>query len=369
MGLKIIRLNDKGNSTDNMIVTWTRQHSGSPFDLDSVVAIDFNVGGYVRFSNSLFSGQVDPNPNQKPEDRPALASISWDPPGEEPVPRGPSQHTQFDGGRLSARDEGYQLTAVDWFVDFALSSYLTRRHYFVDPTEEVMALMGEINPEDESRLPKTPDDIMALVQRAPHLINSIRCDDETFTPDLISPALRQVCRNLLDSQDSVTRYVKTDATGRQGLISEWEAGAEGGRLTEREVAALTRAAEEKPDLLLRAQDSVELGRARGDENTYILIGTNVDPDLNLPVPEGVSEQFAAWYWVMDQLDDFVEANGFVPAFGPYVTEARMRYRVVLGPGTGERERNFLQFYGHDLIDRTQGGPIGRLDGDETDSQQ
>jgi len=364
MGLKIIRLNELGNPTDNMIVTWTRQHSNNKYDPDTVVAIDFNVGGYVRFSNSLFPGQADPNPDQKPEDRPTLADISWDPPGEKPLPRGPSQHTMFDNEPLSTRDEGYQLTAVDWFVDFALSNYLTRRHYFIEPTPEVRRLMAEIRPDDEAHLPKTPDDLMALVQRAPHLINNIQCNDEMFTRNLISPALRQVCLNLLENRTSTARFVQADRKGRQAMIKEWAVGAEGERLTEREFTALMRAAEEKPELVLRAQDSVELGRAQGDENTYILIGLKVDPELNLPVPEGVSERFAAWYWVMNQLDDFVKVNGFMPAFGPYITEARMRYRVVMGPGTGDRECDFMSFYLHELIDRTQGGPIGRLNSRE-----
>ncbi len=334
MGFYVVVLNPNGNATDRRIIDWTRQYDVNPGDRndpDSVVAVDFNVGGYVRFSNSLFASQVFA------ADQPATKiQYAWDPPGDPRPQPGPSQHTTFDNRPLSSRDEVYQKTAVNWFADFVLSGYLQSRTYIIEPTPEVLAIFN-------GRFPQTSADVVELLNARPELLDKIRCLEPTFVPQQLSPAARQICLNLLDSATQLERYLENP----QEFVREYSDST----LHEVEAAAFVRAANEKRDLVVKAFDCVELGRAKGDSNTYILIG--LDNERRLPNRRGLE-------WFAAQLELFVAANGFIPGFGWYVTEARMRYRVILGPGVTDREKTFLAFFGHEVIDRRQADDIGLL---------
>jgi hypothetical protein len=202
---------------------------------------------------------------------------------------------------------------------------------------------------------------MEIVRHEPELIKYVRCVEEAFRPESVSPAMRRVIRQLLENRETVQMYLSASPDERGSLVEGWLADG-GGELPPRERYALVQGAEDRGELFLSAYDSVELGRGPGDESTYILIGTDLG-DLRLLDPDQKPGRFDAWRWVVDQLDEFEELNGFVPAFGPYVTEARMRYRVILGPGVSDREAAFLRFYGHETIDRRSGEPIGKLESD------
>jgi len=309
-------------STIRKIRSWTG-------DNDNILAISYQVAGWTTFSNTVFAaqGQVA---------APAV-QIAWDPPGEYVrPPRGPSQHTYFDGLKLSNRDQEYQHIAVNWFIDFVLSGYLRPRRYVVEPTLAVQYALG-------GRLPQTLEDIAALAQADPGLLQHVQCIEGDFEPDQLSPAARQVCLRLLEDEESLARFLESPA----GFIETVEAQV-GSRLTAEEKLALTRAASEKPDAMRAALDSVALGRAHGDENTYILIG--VDPREPVTGQRGMR-------WLYEQLDNFVALNHFLPAFGYFVTEARLRYRVILGPGVSDRDKRFLEFFGHEAIDMRDGSPF------------
>jgi hypothetical protein len=357
MGFKIVRLDPNGNPTDGVIVNYTKSKF-NPSDPDSVVVVDFNLGGYIRFSNSIaLLGGAEPAPGTQPE---TLTTVRWDPPGETRPRRGFSQATTFGTEQffLSSRDEGYQRMVVDWFIFYVLGSYLTPRHYFIDPTPDVLETMSKIDPE---RPPESEQDIMAILQIRPDLIRSITCVEETFNLQAVSPALRGVVRHLLENRGMLEEYMATSDEGRNSLIDGWQESSEAGELTAGERFALLQAAVDRRELMGSAYDHIELGRGPGDENTYILIGNNFGPDLQLF--GGTPARFDAWRWVVEQLEEFETLNGFIPAFGPYVTEARMRYRVIIGPGVSDREVEFLRFHGHELIDRRDGSDIGKLDED------
>jgi hypothetical protein len=324
-----VDMDTENNRTDRKIVDFTYAYDQDPNKKKDVrVALDFNVGGYVRFSNTLFWGQSLTEVMK-------MVDVQWDPPGETPQVPFLSQHTYFDGQPLSSRDENYQETAVNFFADFVLSSDLTTRHYIVEPTESVLAAL-------DGELPTTPEHVAQLAAADPDLLRYVRCSEQTFTPDQLSAGARQVCKGILE-----------DAESLEGYLAEPEGHVDslGDGVTDAEREALVNAAREKPALVRRAFDSVELGRAPGDGNTYILIG--VDPETNLPSDDNLE-------WLFDQLRSFVEQNGFMPGFGPFVTEARQRAYVVLGPGTGQRERDYLALFGHRLVDRQDGAPIGQI---------
>lgn len=330
-GFYVVILNP-GNSTDSRILQWTRKHGQNPNDTDSNVAVNFQVGGWVQFSNSLFYGQAQPQPWEVV----SLVSLQWDPPGELDQQPGPSQHTTFDNLPLAARDVGYQETAVNFFADFVLASYLTSRFYTVEPTPEVLAAL-------DGRLPQTPEDISRIVCANPALLDRVTIKDAPFSADKLSPAARAAIKNWLENQESLNYYLDNP----DALVERW-----GSELNPPEAEALLRAAREKPNVIRRAFDSIELGRSTiGDGNTYILTGVN--PDTGQPDREGYD-------WVINQLDDLQERNGFTPAFGPFVTEARSRYYVVLDPDISRRERDFLALFGHTIIERRRGERIGRI---------
>lgn len=307
-------------ATRRKICEWTG-------DTDNILAIAYQVGGWTTFSNTVFSEQALTEP----------VGIAWDPPGDVPRPlRGPSQHTYFDGRPLSSRDTAYQQLAVNWFADFVLGGYLRPKRFMVEPTLNVVSAL-------KGQLPQSLKDIAALAQADPSLLNKVHCVEGDFDPRQLSPAARQVCRAQLEDEKSLAQFLEAP----EAFIAQVEKN-QGTSVTEPEKQALLSAAKEKPDLVRSAFDSVELGRARGDENTYVLIG--VDPQSGQPDPKGFE-------WITGQLAQFAKLNGFFPAFGWFVTEACLRYRVILGPGTTQREQTFLQVFGHEIIDMSDGRPF------------
>lgn len=349
MGFKVVNLNPNNGGLERRILDWTRSKIPDPNAPDNVVAVDFQPGGFIIFSNTLF--RDDPAAGTRAADRPNIFAVQWDPPGEARPRRGPSQHTYFDDVapplateservyQLAARDEAYQFTAINVFVDMVLTSYLTRRRYAVAPTPEVMKVL-------DGRVPNSLDDIAKLVCANSEFLNDIQIEDDTLTPDQISPGLREACRAILNDAASLQSYMRVP----EEFLAGWEE-----QLTPREKEACLRAAREKQALIVDVFDHLELGRASGDNNTYILIG--VDRARHAPDQQG-------WAWLMSQLDEFVTLNNFLPAFGCFVTEARTRYRVITGPGVTQREYDFLAFSGHELINRRNGEPIGRLADDQ-----
>jgi len=292
-------------------------------DGDNVVNVYYNLGHFIHFSET-----VVPPPG-------SAVAISYDPPGEadEPV-LGPCQQTAFDGAPLSERGERYRHLAVNWFAFHVLGRYIRSLKFILDPTTEVQALAKEVL---GGRLPRGVEDIASLVCADPDLLHRIECVRGDFDPEQLSPAAREVCLGLLEDKGRLERYLSEP----EGFIGKW---AEEMTLEERE--ALVRVAGEQPDLVRNAFDSVELGGARGDGNTYILIG--LDRERNLPDRKG-------WEWLGRQLGRFASRNGFLPSCGYYVTEAQSCQRIILGPGVTDRERDFLQFSGHEVIDRRDGG--------------
>ncbi len=343
-GFYIVRLDPIGNTTDKKIWRYTKDKGVNPQDKDATVAVDFQVGGYMRFSNSLFTDSTLLNPGATAPGAvaPTFVSVQWDPPGDVGQEIGPSQHTYFDNQPLSSRSESYQETAIEWFADFVLAGYLRSRRYIVEPTTEVLAAL-------DGQLPKGLEDIARLAKADPALLNYVQCYENEFSPEQLSPAAREAIQNLLEDQTSLNAYLGNAAK----FVGRW-----GDQLPQAESQALIRAAADKPNLIRRAFDSVELGRARGDGNTYVLIG--VDPTTNQPRREWLM-------WVVDQLSGFVTQNGFMPAFGCFVTEARMRYRVILGPGVTDREKDFLALFGHQIIDKSHEKTIGYLGSTPPDS--
>lgn len=328
-GLYTVVLDKYGNKTDRKIVDWTRWHGNNPADTDSIVAVDFNIGGFVRFSNSLIGGIYN-----NVVDKPIAISSTWDPVNDPAPPRGFSQHTTFDEESLSSRDAGYQATAVNWFIEFVLSGYLQFRAIQLDPTPVVMARLGE-------RTPETVEEIVALLCDHPQLIDNIRITESTFVPEQISPAVKMLAARILENKDEMQAYLAAPESYVDGYGRD--------DLSDLERRAFVSAAHDKAVLVRHAFDCVELGRGPGDGNVFVLIGW--EADRKLPSQDGLD-------WFRRELPDFVAENGFVPGFGWYITEARMRYHVILGPGVTDRERDFLAFFGHRVIERREGQEIG-----------
>lgn len=318
------------NATNNRIVNWTRGKDG---DNDRIVALNFNVGGWMRFSNQAFDENKLTNPATV-----TIVNTAWDPPGENPQFPYINQMTYFDGQPLSSREEDYQQIAVDFFADFVLSIYLVRRYYDVEPTSEVLKVL-------EGKMPESPEDVAKILCTNPALLRNIRFQEETFDSAMLSDGARQAILNLLESADTIESYLGSPEAFL--LSSNVDLG-------ENESQALVRAAKEKPDLVRAAFDGVELGRAKGDGNTYILLGINFE--TNTPDQQSLD-------WLIEQLGDFQRENGFTPSFGFFVTDAQTRHHVVLGPKVTEREIRYLTVFGHNFIDRREGGRIGRIYGD------
>lgn len=329
MALLIANISN-ADSTRNKIKTWTG-------DVDNIVAINYQVGHWTTFSNTVFKhlGQTDAAP---------IVNIAYDPPGEELLPtRGPSQHTYFENETVDFDENPqYGETAVNYFASLVLADYLQTVRFIVKPTQDVQAALG-----GPGNFPYKLEDIARMVQKDPKLLEKVERVEETFTPQSLSAAARYACRLLLHSRADVNAFLEDP----EKILSQAEAET-GEKLTEAERNAFVQARDEQPDVIRYAFDHVELGQAPGDGNTYILIG--VDPELKRPRAEWAQ-------WATDQLEICYELNGFWPAYGPFVTEAHGRFRVVLGPGVTEREIGYLQFAGIELIDRTDGADIGLLD--------
>jgi hypothetical protein len=306
------------------IKTWTGSFE------DDRYAVAFQVGGWVIFSNSIFRSTVNGQ---------IVATEvydSWDPPADNPRldSSGRSQHTYFDNGKLSQRDPAYRRVAVNFFVDYALSNYLRQRKFVVEPTEKTRRILG-------GRLPETQADVAKLICEDPNVLDSIEFVDADFDPEQISPATRQVCEKILNSPQAAEAFVNNP----EASLKEYTPSGE--ELPTHEAQALLYAAREKPELVRNAADYVELGASRGDGNVYILIG--VDPEIGRPKREWID-------WALTEADAHFAQTGSWPAYGHFITDARLRYHVVLGPGTGERERRFLEFSGNVILPPSQTKP-------------
>lgn len=306
------------------IKTWTGSFE------DDRYAVAFQVGGWVIFSNSVFHSAVN-GQAVAPE-----VYDSWDPPVDNPRmdSTGKSQHTYFDNGKLSERDPAYRRVAVNFFVDYALSHYLRRRRFVVEPMDKARAVLG-------GRLPETQDEVAELICKDPDMLDHIEFVDADVDPEQISPATRQVCERILESPEAAAAFVENP----EAFLREYTPG--GQELPPLEAAALIAAAREKRELVRNAADCVELGASKGDGNVYILIG--VDPGTGRPKHEWID-------WALAEADAHLARTGSWPAFGHYITDARLRYHVVLGPGTGDRERRFLEFSGNVILPPSQAWP-------------
>jgi len=306
------------------IKTWTGSVE------DDRYAVAFQVGGWVIFSNSVFHSTVEGQP-VAPE-----VYDSWDPPATSPRldPSGKSQHTYFDNGKLSQRDPAYRRVAVNFFVDYALSNDLRQRRFVVEPTEKTRAILG-------GRLPETQAEVAELICQDPNVLDHIEFVDADVDPEQISPATRQVCERILESPQAA------DAFADNPEVFLREHTPSGQELPPLEAQALIAAAREKRELVHNAADYVELGASKGDGNVYILIG--VDPGTGRPKREWID-------WALAEADAHFAKTGSWPAFGHYITDARLRYHVVLGPGTGDRERRFLEFSGNVILPSSQPKP-------------
>jgi hypothetical protein len=332
MTLIIANIND-AEATKRKIKGWTG-------DNDNVLAINYQIGGWAKFSNTVFKelGQKESDP---------VVNIAYDPPGQiEERERGFSQHTHFDNISLSSReDPQYEQIAVDFFGDFVLSAYLRPLQYNVEPTLEVQEALG-----GAGYFPKSVEDIARMLQVNPNLLANVQCVPGDFDPKQLSPTTRMACLLVLEDQEGLASFLESPETTIRNAESLTALPC-----PEKEINALIQAANEKPDVIRSAFDSVALGRARGDGNTYILLGINLA--TGLPDKD--------WFdWIIGQLDQVVQINGFLPVFGYYVTAARSHHTVVLGPGVTEREKEFLTFFGHKIIDRRNGEAIGKIDSDE-----
>jgi len=299
------------------IKTWTGSFE------DDRYAVAFQVGGWVIFSNSVLRSTVNGQ---------VVATEvydSWDPPADNPRldSSGRSQHTYFDNGRLSQRDPAYRRVAVNFFVDYALSNYLRQRKFVVEPTEKTRNILG-------GRLPETQADVAKLICEDPNVLDSIEFVDADFDPEQISLATRQVCEQILESPRTAAAFVDNP----EAFLKEYTPGGE--ELPPLEAQALLSAARDKPELVRNAADCVELGASKGDGNVYILIG--VDPETGQPKRDWID-------WALTEANAHFAQTGSWPAFGHFITDARLRYHVVLGPGTGDRERRFLEFSGNVIL--------------------
>ncbi len=356
-GFSIANIAD-AKATHNRIIQWINENG------DRVVAIDYNLGRYISFKDRNFAGQIEPT-----EPAGGWVAVAYDPPAEGLVAqRNEGVHTNFDDHPLSSRSAHYQQLAVDYFADFVLSQDLRPRGYIVTPTNEVTRILG-------GKLPTNAKDLVTLISNGAPFLDLVQCVEGEFDPRTLSLDSRKVIRALLEDSEQVSSYLReprafiervldysppsqeTDTGKRQELNSlafRHEGTPRPGlqeRLTEREAAALLRGAQERPEMVRMAFDAVELGGAGqtySDNDTYVLVGA--DSKTGRPDP-------AALTWFVSQLPRFVELNGFVPGFGVYVTEARSRTRIVLGPGVTERTHRFLQLHGHQLVDMTDGRPF------------
>ena len=331
-GMFVVKLDKHSNLTEKKILEWTAAKNPNDKSVDELVALNLQVGGWMTFSNSLFANQEIP---ANPDASPHFVNLTWDPPGDDTLVAGPSQHTYFDEMPLSSRAENYQQTAINWFAEMVLARYLTPRHYMIEPHPQVVEALG-------GRLPATLDDVHTLICQDLRFLDFIRIEQTHFSADMLSTGTRKAIGWLLESRQTLEAYLQEPTTISYEYQSE---------MTELEVNALIRAATDKPELIQRAFDSVELGRASGDGNTYILLG--VDRERHLPNAE-------AWAWLNDQLPVFAEMNGFLPAFGCFITQARQQFHVILGPGVTDREKTFLEFYGNRVHDYRDGSALDSL---------
>ena len=299
------------------IKTWTGSYE------DDIYAVAFQVGGWAMFSNSVFASTVNGVPVT------ATVWNSWDPPAEaqRADPSDQSQHTYFDGGTLKERTPTYRRVAVNFFVDYALGGYLRGRQFIVEPTEKAIAAL-------DGRLPETEEDVVRVVCADPTAVRTLKVVESDFDPDTIAPATRSVCEALLDSPEQLDSFISDP----ENFIAENT--PEGEDLPEAEGSALLSVAADKPELLAAALDCVELGAAKGDGNVYILIG--VDPETGRPKQEWIG-------WALGEAEAHYDRTGSWPAYGHFPTDARLRYHVVLGPGTTDRERRYLEFFGNVIM--------------------
>jgi hypothetical protein len=303
------------------VIEWTIS------DIDDIVSVRSVLGSWIRFSRNEYSTDA--------------VSISYDPPADgAPFILGPSQNKVFDGKPLSARSQGFQQMAIDWFGQIVLSRYLRQRKFLIDPTSEITKVSNSLFGQ---RLPTTIEELANLIAKYPAALQYIRVSDKSFKPEQLSTGARRVIRSLLEDQPNLKQYLSEPG-------SFIKAQAEG-LIQDEEAKALVTLANEQPDLVRYSFNVVEIGGADGDGNTYILIG--IDPDKNLPSPEGLQ-------WLQKGIDGFVNANGFLPSFGWYLTEAQTCRRVIAGPGVSDRDISYLQFMGHDITDQRQSGSLNEL---------
>ena len=178
----------------------------------------------------------------------------------------------------------------------------------------------------------------------PSLLASVQRIPSPFQPAQLSPGTRTVIRALLEDELTLEAYLANSEAFVDSVLQGQEEP-----IDEAERAALIQAAADKPDLITNTFDSVSLGRSQqGDGNTYILIGT--DPETNLLSSAGLE-------WYQANIEAFVALNGFLPAFGHYVTEASLRYRVIAGPDVSPRAMRYLTFGGNVVVDRRDGQPF------------
>lgn len=287
-------------------------------DRDSILAVRYRFSNWVTFSDTLF---------QEQQNQPVY--ITYDPPGDfvRPEP-GPSQHVTFDGVPLSKRDEAYQEAAVNFFAENILALYLRPVSYFVQADADVSTAL-------DGRFPKSVEDIAQLVCANPALLNKVERVSGEFDSNTLAQATRMLIRHIIENYESAIEFVNAP----EEFIKRLELS----EIPDREYNALLRAAAEKQDQIVHTVNDIELGASSkiGDGNTYILIG--FDRETMQPDKEGLK-------WYIDNIRSFVNQNGSFPAFGYYITEALLRYNVIVGPGVSQREVDYLIFQGHVVSD-------------------
>lgn len=291
---------------------------------DYIVQVSYSLGSYIRFQRDLYVESA--------------ISIGYDPPAENRTARlGPGQEKNFDNRPLSQRSPSYQRLAVNWFATTLLSRYLRKRKFLLDPTEAVtkVAFAMFVN-----RYPETEAEFAQLVCQFPEALQRVQVSDAGFSADRLSDGARAAILALLEDQDRLAQYLREP----RSFLESYAQGAQ-----PEEIAALTALSEEQPALVENAFDQVELGGSAGDGNTYILLGMQGDQ----PSVDNLE-------WLKSGIGQFVEKNGFAPSVGWYLTAAQACHRVILGPGVSDRDRRFLEFMGHEIIDRRDGAPLADL---------
>ena len=180
-------------------------------DGDNIVAISFNVGRCISFSNRVqtFLGEEAPDPSMPPGGWP---NIAYDPPGETTPPRpGLGPHTTFDNLPLDSRPESYQSAAVEWFIEYALADYLRPVNYIVEPTTDVLAALG-------GELPHNKTDVAKLASD-PNLLRHVQIVWGDFQPDQVSAALTQFCRLALNDQGRLEAFLQKTDSFIEGIYS------------------------------------------------------------------------------------------------------------------------------------------------------